>query len=941
MKKCVILWGLLWAGSAVQAQAIHWLSAPRVDIGAVANGDVLGLQLSANDRYVSFVSESSNLVPGDNNRQRDAFVLDLVSGQLTRSSVPLSGEFTDNGLINTSEVSSNGQHVLIRTNSSVYPNAIGGSSYGIYLKNLSTGVLSNVSDYNGGADYFSVGGMRLMASGDAVVFDSKTPIDPLHNNATDSQVYRKNLNTGAITLLSLNDAGTAAADDSVTLLDASPNGEWLLWRSNASDLMPPGALSSANNIFLYHSFTGAVTQVTVQPNGQGSTDDGNLIGAAVSNLGTVVYQSIKNDLVAGDVNNAFDVFYFDGTQNLRINRDINGQVLGDVFGYLYNLNISADGARVVFNAVDDAFWNGDANDASDLFLYQTAGGATTLLTQNASGDTPNGGSEVPVLNSDGTRLLFISTATDLITAPTLGDTEKMYSLHIGNGTFALQAPAQVPVTAVTQDVSSRSMSADHRWVALVSKAVNLVPQDIGDVTLSLFLLDRQDDSIERIARNVDGEANLSENGRFLAFSTRTVPPAGDIDLGVDTLYVYDRDTATFTLVAEGSWPNINDEGLLVFSTFANLVAADTNVNVLDVYAYHVITGELRLISESLSGNGGSSWSQQPTLTGTGADVWIAFNSIADDLVPNDVNDADDIFLYRWSTQTLERISETAAGVGGDQDSVGVKLSADAELVVFTSAAKNLTADDLTGRGYLQVFIYDRLNQTMELVSYNEHGEPLGNSLDFTSVFYEVMVSKDGRHVVFNYSDDGSGADFSDDDDGEYDVYWLDRQTQQLTRISRGIDGTELDGFSIARDLQVDESVSPPRLGVLFTGSHELTGLDNYPGHVDSEQYLFQSGGPDLALNIHVSGPGTVTGTLGVNCSGECTETFALGTELTLVAAPQNGAVFLGWQVDFGECNSDVNPCELLMDRDKTLTAEFFDESEIIFVHGFEVPSTGQ
>ena len=79
----------------------------------------------------------------------------------------------------------------------------------------------------------------------------------------------------------------------------------------------------------------------------------------------------------------------------------------------------------------------------------------------------------------------------------------------------------------------------------------------------------------------------------------------------------------------------------------------------------------------------------------------------------------------------------------------------------------------------------------------------------------------------------------------------------------------------------------------------------------------------------------MSGTSGINCNSDCHYDFSLGTNLTLVATADIGATFVGWQMDFGQCQDNINPCEVTMDRYKTLTAYFIDPSDIIFVHGFD------
>jgi Ca2+-binding RTX toxin-like protein len=75
--------------------------------------------------------------------------------------------------------------------------------------------------------------------------------------------------------------------------------------------------------------------------------------------------------------------------------------------------------------------------------------------------------------------------------------------------------------------------------------------------------------------------------------------------------------------------------------------------------------------------------------------------------------------------------------------------------------------------------------------------------------------------------------------------------------------------------------------------------------------------PTMTVNLAGSGTGSVTGP-GISCPGDCTETYARGTSLTLNAVGTGGSTFAGWG---GACTG-TGPCTLTMDADKGVTANF-------------------
>ena len=85
----------------------------RVSTGA--NGDEGNSQsyepsISADGRYVAFVSDASDLVPGDTNGTTDVFVRDLQTGAIARVSTRANGE-QGNGSCVDPQISADGRYV--------------------------------------------------------------------------------------------------------------------------------------------------------------------------------------------------------------------------------------------------------------------------------------------------------------------------------------------------------------------------------------------------------------------------------------------------------------------------------------------------------------------------------------------------------------------------------------------------------------------------------------------------------------------------------------------------------------------------------------------------------------------------------------------------------------------------------------------------------------
>ena len=77
--------------------------------------------------------------------------------------------------------------------------------------------------------------------------------------------------------------------------------------------------------------------------------------------------------------------------------------------------------------------------------------------------------------------------------------------------------------------------------------------------------------------------------------------------------------------------------------------------------------------------------------------------------------------------------------------------------------------------------------------------------------------------------------------------------------------------------------------------------------------------PDRTLTVSVTGPGKVTGA-GIDCPGDCSQTYAQGTSVQLTATPGASATFSGWASDCA--GSSGTGCTLTMSADRTAGASF-------------------
>ncbi|MCP4360567.1 MAG: hypothetical protein GY796_21370 [Chloroflexi bacterium] len=340
-----------------------------------------------------------------------------------------------------------------------------------------------------------------------------------------------------------------------------------------------------------------------------------------------------------------------------------------------------------------------------------------------------------------------------------------------------------------------SISADGRYVAFESLANNLVPNDIND-KWDVFLRDLLTGEIEIISLAYDGSQGNNDSGRNLIISldgryvvyeswaSNLIP--SDTNESTDT-FIYDRISRTTTLVSkssngeqanEGSYqPAISTNGRYVafYSVASNLVSGDSN-DTWDVFVHDIHTGTTVLVSKTSEGFQGNDTSTSPSMSGDGR--YVAFGSLASNLVLNDTNQASDIFIHDTETGITKRVSLASDGTQGNGSSYGPSLSADGRYVAFMSFADNLVENDKNN--YADVFVHDTQTGTTQLVTKSTDG------VQGSGGIVGLIISADGRYIAFGTI---SAVLVPDDTNEAMDVFIHDRLTGVTELVSKSSDGT--------------------------------------------------------------------------------------------------------------------------------------------------------
>ncbi len=371
---------------------------------------------------------------------------------------------------------------------------------------------------------------------------------------------------------------------------------------------------------------------------------------------------------------------------------------------------------------------------------------------------------------------------------------------------------------------SPAISADGSYVTFQSGRTDLV---LGDTNgqIDVFLRDLLGKQTTRVSvdstgtqgNNNSGSASvfsISSDGRYIAFSSNaTNLVAGDTN-GATDIFLHDTQTGDTTRVsvdslgAEGdgasSSPSMSADGrYIAFRSLAtNLIAGDTN-DTDDIFLHDTQTGDTTRVSVGLGNVQGNSYSSSPSVSSDGR--YIAFTSDASNLVAGDSGVYTDIFLHDIQTGNTARVSVDSLGAEGGGTSSSPSISSDGRYIAFNSNAINLVVGDTNITS--DIFLHDIQTGNTARVSVDSLGAE-GNSLSTS-----LSISSDGRYIAFSSNATNLVAG---DTNGVPDIFLHDIQTGDTTRVSvDSLDG-EGNGASLTPSISAD--------GRYVTFSSESTNL---------------------------------------------------------------------------------------------------------------------
>lgn len=309
------------------------------------------------------------------------------------------------------------------------------------------------------------------------------------------------------------------------------------------------------------------------------------------------------------------------------------------------------------------------------------------------------------------------------------------------------------------------ISDDGRRIVFISSATNLVA-DQGLPDPHVYLKDRVTGSVELLTRHTFGPPvaagpsaiSLSPNGRHVAFlATKALTPSPTPPVGAGpNLYVRDLELRV-TIAILSPWPNklvglpsVSDNGDVVFESDSTNLPIATPATTQQVYLARANQIQVQIVSHAAGlATQSNGLAYNPRISADGTK--ISYHSTATNVVPGDTDTLSDVYLATVGPAviTSELVSLNPAGVKGNDASQQSDISPDGRYVSFLTFAPNMAP------GFLNIMRRDLVAGTTTWVTRGADG------LGPDALTGQGRVANDGSVVFFslatNLTPEGSGS----------------------------------------------------------------------------------------------------------------------------------------------------------------------------------------
>ncbi len=404
--------------------------------GGGGNAQSWAPSITPDGRYVAFMSLASNLTGSDvSDSHWDVFVKDNRTGVITKVSTGLNGAEANNDSTDP-DISADGRYVTFVSTATNLVEGDDQATYAneIFVKDLRTGrTVRLISKNRGAGDDGTDTVPSISADGSVIAFwSSHADLVPGDTNGVpDVFVWKRS--TGKVTRISVSSSGQQSAypaqpDFALSVGPSiSADGKTVSFTSGADNLVK-GDTNGLLDIFVHTLADHRTTRVSVGSDGQQATGGGtdNQQGSSASSISAdgryVAYQGYAlKGLVPQDTGVTNQVYVYDrrtGRTQLVVHTTDGGVATG----YSGESQISPDGRFVSFASYDENLVAGDTNGQPDVFVRDLRSSRISLASIGADGEPADGPSTSgAALTAGGGAVVFDSFAHNLVKGPVGAD----------------------------------------------------------------------------------------------------------------------------------------------------------------------------------------------------------------------------------------------------------------------------------------------------------------------------------------------------------------------------------------------------------------------------------------------------------------------------------------------------------------------------------------
>jgi Bacterial Ig domain/SdrD B-like domain/WD40-like Beta Propeller Repeat len=410
------------------------------------------------------ISVSTDGIQGDLNSQ-------------TRSDAP----FTDSNAHTYNSVSADGRYVTFQSSATTLVPGdtnlnINGAGQDIFLRDRFTGETIRVSvadDESQGTnpnlnDQFAAGA-SISADGNRIAFTAGFSNLVAGDTNFTRDIFVRDVAAETTTRVSIGVGDVQGVGGAAEAAEISADGQVVAFQTSFANLLGSGVDSNGLvDVYVRNMATNTTTRVSVADDESQATGGVSSAAALSSDGNIVAFQSLATNLIGAgiDTNSLSDIFVRNmlaGTTTRVSVSDTEAQAIG---GGSISASISADGNRVAFQSSATNLVTGDSNGQSDIFVRDIAAETTIRVSVNTSGAQFGSASVAPSISADGNRVAFANNNQIFVHDISLNQT-----FRVG-----------LPFTSGQDSSAFPVISADGKTIIFQSGSVNVVPYDTNPIS---------------------------------------------------------------------------------------------------------------------------------------------------------------------------------------------------------------------------------------------------------------------------------------------------------------------------------------------------------------------------------------------------------------------------------------------------------------------------